>query len=243
MTTAPTSLTDRRPRHPLRTIGIAVLAVLVVVGIVFLALSWGERGRLGPQGGIQGSGVAATEVRTLPPFTAVDLTGSNIVTIRIGPEQTVEVEADDNLIDHVTTEVRAGELVIDQTGDFSTNYPMSVTITLPLLDDVALSGSGTMTADGVHAEALTVDLPGSGTIRISGSTDRLEATIGGSGTLFLDDLVAARATATVAGSGMIELQVSDELDASVSGSGAISYSGDPAKVTRNVTGSGAITAQ
>ena len=54
-------------------------------------------------------------------------------------------------------------------------------------------------------------------------------------------LVANDVKALVSGSGSIFVTATTSLDASVSGSGAILYAGNPQDVTQNVTGSGAIT--
>ena len=57
----------------------------------------------------------------------------------------------------------------------------------------------------------------------------------------LTRLVATNVRADVSGSGSIFVTATESLDASVSGSGAILYTGSPQDVSRNVTGSGAIT--
>jgi hypothetical protein len=113
-------------------------------------------------------------------------------------------------------------------------------VTVPHLDGVTVEGSGTVTVAGVRSDVLTVGLPGSGVIKMSGTTDRLEATLDGSGDLLMGDLLAADVTALISGSGTIRLSVSRSLDASVTGSGAILYAGSPAEVSKSVTGSGTI---
>jgi Putative auto-transporter adhesin, head GIN domain len=243
MTTAPTSLPRGRTPHPLRVIGFAVLGVLVAAGIVLVARSERDTSPSGPGNVVEGSGTAVTEIRKVAPFMSVDLAGANNVSISIGTEQSVSVQADDNLINLVTTEVRAGELVIENHGNFRTESPMSVEVTLPQLNAVTMSGSGTLTVQGVGAERLTVRLPGSGVIRVSGATVRLTAELVGSGELRLNNLIAAQATAVVSGSGLIRLSASEALNATVSGTGTISYKGNPSQVTKSVTGSGAIIEQ
>jgi hypothetical protein len=57
----------------------------------------------------------------------------------------------------------------------------------------------------------------------------------------LTRLVATNVQAAVSGSGSIFVTATESLDASVSGSGAVLYTGSPQDVSRNVTGSGAIT--
>jgi hypothetical protein len=119
---------------------------------------------------------------------------------------------------------------------------MRVDIAVPSLDSVTLSGSGVVIVDGLHATTFTVEVPGSGVLRVSGTADRLDATLGGSGDVDLQGLVAHDATAVVAGSGRIQVHASRSLDATVSGVGAIYYSGNPTKVAQNITGTGSITA-
>jgi hypothetical protein len=217
----------------------ANLVILSGIAILLLAEQWGSE--WSATTAVPGSGVAATDSRTVPPFTAVDLAGSNHVTIHVGEKQAVVVEADDNLIDLVTTEVRSGTLVLGTNGSFTTKHPMTVEVTVPTLDAVLLSGSGVVTVEGVGAEQLTVRVPGSGLLRVSGTAERLDVSLSGSGDVQLQDLVARDVVATLSGSGRLQVHATGSLDASLPGTGVIVYAGDPGNVTRNVTGTGAIT--
>ena len=203
----------------------------------------GHHGDTSTSSGTTGSGIAATETRSVAPFTGVELGGSASVDVHVGGEQAVVVHADDNLIDRVTTDVGDGTLVVGTTGSFTTDSPMTVDVTVPELDSAALSGSGVVVVDGVGGRTFVAGTPGSGVLRVSGNVDRLEATLDGSGDMQLEGLVARDATAVVGGSGRIRVHATRSLDASVTGSGAIFFSGDPATVNRSVTGSGAIIAE
>jgi hypothetical protein len=190
----------------------------------------------------EGSGSSVTQARRVAPFTSVELAGSNNVLIRVGDKQSVVVRADDNLIDRVTTDVRSSKLVIANTpGDFSTTSPMSVQISVPTLDGLTLTGSGNIVVRGIRAGSLAVALPGSGTLTASGTARRLAVTVGGSGSVQFTRLVATTAKAVVSGSGTIFVTATTSLDALVSGTGSILYTGTPRHVTKNVTGTGAIT--
>jgi Putative auto-transporter adhesin, head GIN domain len=61
------------------------------------------------------------------------------------------VHADSNLINHVTTSVVAGTLVIGDTGRFTARGPMSVDVSVPSLTALSLSGSGQQDRPGRHA--------------------------------------------------------------------------------------------
>lgn len=239
MTVAPTPVHPRsRRRQPVL---LALLAFLL--GALAIVLLY----RFDVVGGsssstAEGSGVAATQVRHLPAFSRVDLAGSNNLIVHVGARQSVVVRADDNLLARVTTRVRAGALVVGNTpGGFRTTSPMSVDVTVPTLDAVTLSGSGTIVVDGVRAERFEASLPGSGTLTGSGHAARLAVTVGGSGTARFTQLAANDVRAVVSGSGSVFVTATASLDATVSGTGAVLYSGNPAQVTKNVSGTGAVT--
>jgi Putative auto-transporter adhesin, head GIN domain len=196
-------------------------------------------------GGLVGSGTAAAQTRHLAAFSSVDLAGSGNVTIRAGGRQSVVVHADDNLLGQVTTQVHATTLVIGTRGSFTTSSPMSVEISVPSLEAVTLSGggSGAITASNIQAPRVSVRLSGSGVVRASGTVTRLDVSLGGSGDAQLGQLVARDVHAVLDGSGRIVTHVTNTLQASVPGSGTIVYNGNPAHVTRSITGSGAITRQ
>jgi hypothetical protein len=190
---------------------------------------------------VEGSGVAASQTRDLPPFRGVDLAGSNDVTVVAGAEQSVVVHGDDNLLDLVTTRVVDGTLVISNKEPFTTRSPMSVEVNVPSIDALTLTGSGAISAESVEGDRLTVALPGSGALRVAGSIDRLDVTLDGAGDAQLDGLVATDVRAVVNGSGRVVVHATQSLDASVPGSGMVAYSGDPPQVTTSVTGVGVIS--
>lgn len=227
-----------------RTRSLLVVGVVVLVGVLSVTLALLLRGHQGDvlpgSGTVRGSGVAASDTRTLPPFSSVELAGANNVSVQVGAPQSVVVHADDNLIGNIRTTVRSGALVVETTGSFSTRAPMRVFVVVPELTSVDLTGSGTMIVEGVDSSSFTADLPGSGTMRVAGRTDHLQASLPGSGQLDLHGLLARAVEVQLSGSGEIHVHAADSLDAEVSGSGSVGYAGNPSHVTRSVTGSGAV---
>ena len=104
-------------------------------------------------------------------------------------------------------------------------------------------GSGNFHVKGVKASNMDVGITGSGDITIIGGVDQLMGQITGTGNLHGGDLTAKRVHVTVTGSGNANVLATEELDASVTGSGDVRYSGNPPKVEKNVTGSGNISPQ
>jgi putative autotransporter adhesin-like protein len=214
---------------------IAVLA-LAAIGVALPGCSGGAS-----SSGMQGSGTAATQTRTVARFSSLDLAGTNKVTVVVGGPQSVVVHADSNLIGRVTTRVKAGTLIIDDTGSFTIRSPMSVEVSVPSLAALKLSGTGMISVSGIKAQRLTVTVPGTGTLDASGTAAQLDVTLGGSGQAQLNNLLADNVHAVVTGSGLIQVNATASLDAAVPGEGAIIYSGNPPQVTASVTGTGAVT--
>lgn len=240
MTVAPTSVHPVREQHRFRWVLVAILAFLLGGLTVALLHQFDVFGG-SSNSTTEGSGIPATQARDLAAFNSVELAGSNNVVIRVGKTQSVVVRADANLLRRVTTEVRSGRLVIANTpGSFTTKSPMSVQVNVPTLNALTLSGSGNVAVDGIEAESLKATLPGSGTLTGSGTATRLDVTVSGSGVVQFTRLVVNDARAVVSGSGSIFVTATKSLDASVSGSGAILYAGNPQHVTQSVTGSGAV---
>ncbi len=191
---------------------------------------------------VEGSGVPASETRELPPFGRVELTGSNQVIIHVGAAQSVVVHADDNILDRVTTRVSAGRLLIgNEAGGFTTRSPMRVEVAVPAVDELTLSGSGTIGAEGVDVDEFTIALSGSGAVSASGRAQRVAVELNGSGDVQLQDLVGQEVRATLSGTGRISVNVTESLDASVPGTGSIVYTGNPPQVRKTVNGIGSVS--
>jgi hypothetical protein len=138
------------------------------------------------------------------------------------------VKGDENLLGRVTTEVQSGKLVIANTpGNLTASTPMSVEVSVPTLTALTLTGAGNIAVDGIETERLEVSMPGSGNIAGSGAATRLDITVGGSGTVQFAHVVADDVRAVVSGDGSIFVTATKSLDGSISGDGAIVYTGSP----------------
>jgi hypothetical protein len=218
---------------PLAVAGVLVVAVVAVI----VAIAGAGDGPSASSTG--GSGLSVTDHRELAPFARVELAGANTVVIHVGTPQSVAVTGDDNLVGRVTTVVRGGSLVIDNTGSFTTKAPMHVAVSVPSLDGVELGGAGTVTVEGVTGDGFSADLAGNGTLAVSGTVQRVRAVLAGAGTLDLHDLVATDATAQLQGTGTIRVHATSTLDATPTGTGTILYRGGPT-VTMRSTATGTV---
>ena len=81
---------------------------------------------------------------------------------------------------------------------------------------------------------------GSGKIVASGSAQSVKTSISGSGKVLAANLEADKCDIRISGSGDVEINVKSELDATISGSGSVSYKGNPNHVNSHASGSGHI---
>jgi hypothetical protein len=218
---------------------LALLATVLVLGLVSTGcihdFSFGAD--------IEGSGVRASEERDLEAFSYIALVGSPDVNVTVGEEQSVLVEADDNLLEVIETRVRGRTLKIDSDESYSSRMGVVITITVPEIEGVSVTGSGDVVVMGVDAASFSASVTGSGDVHASGKATSVEAKVTGSGDIDLWELEAEEGYATVTGSGDIRIHATEELSAKIMGSGDIEYSGSPSTLTTKAMGSGDIIAR
>ncbi len=190
-----------------------------------------------------GKSTPGTETRAVADFHGVELRGAADINVEVGPAFSVTITAGAAALPHVKTEVSNGTLVIDhKRGWFwSDRGPLTVRITMPMLDRFDVNGAGKVNLSGVQGEKLELSIDGAANLTASGAITKLEADINGAGDMGLAGLIATDAELTVNGAGKITAQVTGALEAVVNGVGNIRYSGNPAHVTTSINGVGSIT--
>ncbi|MBL7849912.1 MAG: DUF2807 domain-containing protein [Cyclobacteriaceae bacterium] len=104
--------------------------------------------------------------------------------------------------------------------------------------DSDVSGSGKVYVSASIKDYADFGVSGSGKIQAQGTARKVKASISGSGRVNAGDLSAETCEVRISGSGDMEITVKEELEASISGSGNVTYSGDPKRVNTHASGSG-----
>ena len=115
-------------------------------------------------------------------------------------------------------------VTIDITG--SGNLVAQSTVTSPELN-IDVSGSGNLTIKDAQSAKIATNLVGSGNIHLTGKVNDSNYEVSGSGDIDGSDLKAQNVKASITGSGNIKCHAEATLEANVSGSGDIIYSGTP----------------
>ena len=253
---------------------VTVLVVIGAVGAVILApqLGWNNGPAINDwnfgdgfsMGAERGSGVIKSETRNVSGFDSLELDYPAEVTIKQGATESLTIEADENLLPQLVSEVRSGALHIENgERDFNKRVRPSqtvrITITVKNLREVDFSTAGRLTVDGLKGDSLgvflsgagdvtlndleldklTVSLSGAGQFTASGSATELNLTISGFGNFNSPSLSTQTADVRISGAGSATMRVEKSLDASISGAGSVNYYGSPS-VTQAISGAGAV---
>jgi hypothetical protein len=212
---------------------------------------------------VRGNGNLETEQRSLSNFDGVVSHGSFDITVSTGDSHTVNVEADENLLEYIETEVDGGTLRIKTKRGFNLRprSDIRITVTAPNFNELSshgsgnikgknllkatenaklhLSGSGNIDVD-IEAPAVDAEIAGSGNISVSGSAKEFSGTIHGSGDIRAVDMQSEQSKVEIAGSGNVEVFATNKLDIRIMGSGGVKYKGD-AQVNTSIAGSGSVS--
>jgi len=197
-----------------------ILATLTIMACSFTSL-------LGNT--VRGSGDVVEESRAVSGITGVELATLGNLTIELGDAESFRIEAEDNLMEYLETDVRAGTLHI-KTKDrvrINNRQPVNYYLTVTSLDSIKISSSGDIYAPDLEAEEFSIS-------------------VSSSGDLEMGDLDAETFAVTISSSGNVTmgLLTADSLDVNISSGGSLDIAGGEVN-TQNIviSSSGDYTAQ
>jgi hypothetical protein len=209
--------------------------VMVVCSLTCLAagwLVWRSPGRV------------VTVDRSVSDFNVVDLATFGDLYIEQGDQESLRIEAEENVLPNLETEVSGHTLKIKSRPNILVFRPVKFYLTVKKLDAITISGSGDIYMPRLTGEELTLNIDGSGEIRLGqltarqvrvqidgsgdvtiagGKIDRQQVAISGSGDYEARNLTSSQAEVQISGSGSTVLRVGDRLAVNISGSGDVQY--------------------
>jgi len=237
-------------------IGAAMLLLFITslaCQVSFRGLNWKR---------VTGSGELIKVNRPVEPFTQIDLDGIGRMQVEYGENTSLRIEAEDNIIQYIESEVVGDTLriFIKKGTNLNPTEPIRYFVTLPQLEKVSLSGVGDITLpeveidsfsihisgagniemEAVSAEELEVEMSGLGSINIGGGqvgTQQVE--ISGSGTFDAREMQSEDAKINLSGLGSAFVWVTSSLEVEISGAGSVQYRGDPS-IQSEITGLGTL---
>jgi len=215
----------------------SVLVGCVIVMGLLSACSINGNGK-----GVKGSGVVKTETRDVRGFRSIQLSSLGSVTVTQTGRESLTIQAEDNLLPLLESSVKDGVLYLATIGD--TNISPTETIRYEVevrdLQGVNITGAGSVHAANISTRQMSVDLSGVGNVEISGSTETLNVALSGVGNFEGSEFLSEKATVDDSGVGHAIVNVSDQLDVTVSGIGSVEYIGSPV-INQSVSGIGKVS--
>ena len=208
-----------------------------------------------------GSGNVVSENRTETNFTGISTSQGFEVEVVTGEDYSVKIDADDNLMKYVVTEIRGTVLKVGLENNVNVrNAHLKARITAPSIETVWASSGASVTVKGYMkgAEKVTLDASSGGTIRaavdapvvsveassgsqvmLSGRTQVLKYSASSSGSIDAFELLSENAKVSASSGASVKVHASIKLDASASSGGNIKYRGG-ASVTSNSSSGGSV---
>jgi len=212
----------------------------------------------------RGSGRMETESRDVSGFDAIVIEGFGNVIITQGESEYLEIEAEDNILPHITTRVSGDTLHIsydDNNWRRSIVPTRTITFDIGVIDlesielsgaadiqidslettalNLEVSGAGNAEIDNLQAKDLNVEYSGAGRCELGGEVQDQEVRVSGLGDYNAGNLKSQSASISLSGAGNVEVWAEDTLHIEVSGAGNVEYWGDP-RVTQDISGVGNI---
>ncbi|HEY4423893.1 MAG TPA: head GIN domain-containing protein [Pyrinomonadaceae bacterium] len=188
---------------------------------------------------MKGSGKRELQKREVAPFTSISTEGAFTIEVTCQKNQSLEVEGDDNVLEYVTTEVSSNILRLKNTKNYSTSEPVKFRISVPNLEGLSVNGAGHVDIKGMNNDKFEIDTNGAATIVVAGTTKLIDVGANGAGKVDAENLHAARGVVDSKGVARIDLDVTNQLDVTVSGPSTVTYKGDPV-VNKTIHGPGKV---
>jgi len=204
---------------------------------------------------INGSGKTIIEGREVSGFERVKINSAGEAEIVQGENEGIVIEAEDNLLPYITSNVFAGELVIDVKAGvgITPTRPIRYTITVKNLEEVrtsgaakvtlrpmkagdlslSSSGAGAFEVIDLTASSLSIKISGAGSINASGSATSVDIHISGTGSVDAQNLKTSQTRVNISGMGSATVWATETLDSKISGAGSVSYYGSPSLTQEN----------
>lgn len=224
---------------------------LIIVICSVIAIS----GCIGSQNA--GSGNVVNTSKNVSGFNQVTLGGSGTLIITQGSNESLMIEAEDNIGPNVTAVVSNNELILNQNNTPVPTKPVKYHLTVKDLNRIQIDGAGQIQSDALNSKNLTININGAsqgtmnnlnvviltvtingaGKLNLAGTATNQTIKITGAGNYGAGNLASKNAAINIDGGGNVVVRVSDFLNVIINGAGDISYIGNP-QISRQINGGG-----
>jgi len=214
---------------------------------------------------IVGNGEVVKQERVIGSFDKLNVQVGMHVRIAAGNAESATLEGESNILGHVITDIKDGELTIKlaQNQGYSQTKAVTVTIHTAKLDQILVSTgcsveselpikssnftaaveTGSRLSASISAKTLKLTIAQGSQASLEGKATEADIRLSGAGKLMADKLTISRATIRLDGASHANIHVTDALSASADGISTVNYTGNPTVKTMEATGLSKISKQ
>ena len=189
--------------------------------------------------GVRGSGVAATEVRPVAPFTRVAASRGVQLVVSRGETDGLTVTADDNLLSLLVAESDGEVLAVKFSEPVRTATPARVKVNAPTLTAVAAASGASVTVHDLEAGALTIGAASGAFVSASGFAETLKIAAASGSDVDAAGLAAGAVTVSAASGATAGVNAAESLTVKAASGAGVSYTVSPGVTPSVTTASGA----
>jgi hypothetical protein len=233
----------------MKKIGIIIFVVAIVIGVFIsnffsignsiikspfkssLSFSFGK---------VKGSGNFASQQREVAEFKKIKVGGIFKVEVVVRKDFGIEIEADDNIIPLIRTEVSKGTLKITHQKRFSSKNPVKIRVSAPDIESLEISGVASVNVTNLDNESLYIETSGASQINLEGKTSELRLEMSGASKIKAENLNASKVNIEGSGASRANVNVSEDIKAELSGASNVRYSGQPKNINKSTSGASSI---
>lgn len=207
---------------------------------------------------VKGNGNVISQSRVLNPFSSIRIVDNFQIMLEKSQREELLIEADENLIGLINTNVSNNELVIQTQENLKGSEPIKITIFYQQIDkidvtgaslinnsdvlkadelDVELSGAGVIDLE-LETKNLNLELSGAGMITLRGFSNSQSLDLSGAGNMDVSQLISQKCKVKLSGFGSAIVHATESLNARVDGAGVIRYYGNPKQLEKRIEGLG-----
>ena len=235
-----------------------MIKIAAAITLTLMMLSCQMVSNIGP--GVRGNGNVQTEVRQAASFNKIEVSNGLDLFLTQGTEESISIQADENLLEVIKTEVNGGILRIFAEENIRNAASRKVMVTFKNLDALtASSGSDALSntqisvqdiriksssgADidlEITAQNIVASSSSGSDIYLKGSANSISADASSGSSIKAGELKVTDGTADASSGADVVIQVKGQLIASASSGGDVTYIGKPEHVDANKSSGGRV---
>lgn len=191
---------------------------------------------------VRGSGKIVTVNRTIGGFNKLSIQLAATIEFTGTGSKQLNITADDNLVDIITTTISNKTLLIESSHSFSTHHKIQIRITGPAaLEKLVADGSTMINLHNIDGDSLEITLDGINHLTAEGKVKNLAIKAKGSGEIDTKKLPAENVDINLDGTINAVITVKNKLSAALEGISNVTYYGDPDLVNKTIDGISSIS--